>query len=103
MAEYDHGKTIKADEAAAVETRDRGLFDFLGKKEEEKKHEEEAISHEFEHKVHVAEPVHKVEEKKEHKEEEEKKHEGLLEKLTRSNISSSSVSFLPFLHARSLK
>ncbi|GAA0144487.1 hypothetical protein LIER_04920 [Lithospermum erythrorhizon] len=87
MAEHD--QTIKQEEyATLVESQDRGLFDFMGKKVEEKKPEEETISHEFEHKVHVTEPEHKVEE--EHKEEE--KHEGLIQKLTRSDSNSSSSS-----------
>lgn len=77
----------KAEEYSAVEASDRGLFDFMGKKEEEKKCEEEVISTEFEEKVQVCE-----ENKEEHKEEEKKKHEGLLEKLHRSGSSSSSVS-----------
>ncbi|GAA0142970.1 hypothetical protein LIER_35663 [Lithospermum erythrorhizon] len=85
MAEHD--QTIKQEEyATPVESQDRGLFDFMGKKVEEKKPEEETISHEFEHKVHVTEPDHKVEE--EHKEEE--KHESLIQKLTRSDSNSSS-------------
>lgn len=68
------------DEGQAVETQDRGLFDLLGKKKEEKP-QEEVIATEFE-KVKVSEPEHKDEEKK----------PGLLEKLHRSNSSSSSVS-----------
>lgn len=73
-------EVVKAEEA--VEAKDRGLFDFLGKKEEEKKPhcaEGEAISSEFEEKVHVSEPPHGVE----YKEEEKKK-------LHRSSSSSSS-------------
>lgn len=77
----------KTEEYAAVESSDRGLFDFMGKKEEEKKCEEEVIATEFEEKVQVCE------EEEEKKEEQEKKHEGLLEKLHRSNSSSSSVSW----------
>lgn len=75
--------SVKVEECAAVEASDRGLFDFGGKKEEEKKCEEEVIFPEFEEKVQVCEPKVDVE---------EKKHEGLLEKLHRSNSSSSSVS-----------
>lgn len=81
---------IKVEEGeSAVEATDRGLFDFMGKKEKEeekKPHQEgEAIATEFDQKVHVSEPEHK---------EEEKKHGGLLEKLHRSDSSSSSsVSF----------
>lgn len=76
----------KADEYASVESSDRGLFGYGGKKEEEK-YEETVIAAEFEEKVQVCE-----EEKKEDYKEEEKKHEGLLEKLHRSDSSSSSVS-----------
>nr|ACT10283.1 dehydrin [Camellia sinensis] len=69
-----------------VETQDRGLFGFMGNKEEEKKPEEEVMVTEFE-KVHVSEPEPKFEDCKE----KEKKHD-LLEKLPRSNSSSSSSS-----------
>lgn len=69
-------------------TTDRGLFDFLGKKDAEKKPtEEEVMASEFD-KVKVSEPEPKVEECKE----EEKKHTTLREKLHRSDSSSSSVS-----------
>ena len=71
-----------------VETEDRGVFDFLKDKKEEKA-QEEVIAAEME-KVHVSEPVPKLEEPKE--EEEEKKHESLLEKFHRSDSSSSSSS-----------
>lgn len=70
----------KAEDQAAVQATvtDRGLFDLLGKKEEEKKCEEEkVISSEFDEKAKVSD---------------EKKHESLLEKLHRSGSSSSSVS-----------
>lgn len=77
--------------AAATEVTDRGLFDFLGKKKDETKPEETAIASEFEQKVHVSEPAPEV---KHEKEEEEKKHHSLLEKLHRSDSSSSSVSIL---------
>ena len=73
-------------EESSAEVTDRGLFDFLGKKKEETK-PEETIDSEFEHKVHISEPV--VPEVKHEKE--EKKH-SLLEKLHRSDSSSSSVS-----------
>lgn len=76
----------KAEDYAAVEASDRGLFGLLGKKEEEKKYEEQVIVTEFEEKVQVSEV------KKEEHKEVEKKHEGLLEKLHRSSSSSSSVS-----------
>ena len=81
---YDQGSIkIEGDVAAppSVEATDRGLFDFMGKKEEEKKPQGEAIATDFEHKVHVSGPEH---------EEEEKKHGGPLEKLHRSGSSSSS-------------
>lgn len=74
-------ETATAVEPEAVEKSDRGLFDIFGKKEEEKKCEEAAISSEFEEKVHVSEP------------EPEEKKETLLDKLHRSGSSSSSVSF----------
>ncbi|CAF2140321.1 dehydrin ERD14 [Brassica rapa] len=73
-------------EESSAEVTDRGLFDFLGKKKEETK-PEETIDSQFEHKVHISEPV--VPEVKH--EEEEKKH-SLLEKLHRSDSSSSSSS-----------
>lgn len=93
-------------EEGSVETQDRGLFDFLGKKEEEKKsdyHQDVAISGEFHDKVKVSEaepayvhheePKHHHEEPKYKVEEEEKdKKPSLLEKLHRSGSSSSSVS-----------
>lgn len=94
MAEEYHNKpsheyeTTVGVDRQEEETKDRGLFDFLGKKEEEKP-QEEVIATEFE-KVTVSEPEPKVEEYKE-EEKDEKKH-GLLEKLHRSNSSSSSVS-----------
>ncbi|CAK9180360.1 unnamed protein product [Ilex paraguariensis] len=86
-------------EESSVETQDRGLFDFLGKKKEENEPKEKVIGSnteigsEFE-KVYVSEPVRKNEEYEEVKEEpkeEEKKH-GLLEKLHRSGSSCSSSS-----------
>ncbi|CAA2954643.1 phospho ECPP44-like [Olea europaea subsp. europaea] len=85
----DHGvdHPVKFEEYSAappVEGTDRGLFDFMGKKDEEKKCEEEVIAPHFEEKVQVSEPECKKEEK-----EEEKKHESLREKLQRSSSSSS--------------
>ncbi|KAI3516995.1 hypothetical protein L1887_16199 [Cichorium endivia] len=65
-------------EPESVETSDRGLFDYFGKKDEEKKCEEAAISSEFEEKVQVSEPAP------------EEKKETLFEKLHRSDSSSSS-------------
>ncbi|KAF3446868.1 hypothetical protein FNV43_RR12048 [Rhamnella rubrinervis] len=98
MAEEHQNKSHEyeaklGDEGQAVETQDRGMFDFLGKKKEEKP-QEEVIVTEFE-KVQVSEPEHKEFEKvqvsePEHKDEEKKP--GLLEKLHRSNSSSSSSS-----------
>lgn len=83
---------IEGDAPAAsvpVESTDRGLFDFMGKKEEKEKkphdHQGGAIATEFDQKVHVSEPV------EQHKDE-EKKHGSLLEKLHRSGSSSSSSS-----------
>ena len=73
-------------EESSAEVTDRGLFDFLGKKKEETK-PEETIDSEFEHKVHISEPV--VPEVKHEKEE---KNHSLLEKLHRSDSSSSSSS-----------
>ncbi|KAF5740923.1 dehydrin protein [Tripterygium wilfordii] len=64
-----------------VEAKDRGLFGFGGKKEEE------AVASEFGEKVKVSETEHKPEE-----EEKEKKHGSLLEKLHRTSSSSSSSS-----------
>ena len=105
-----HEYETKAEEGGPVETQDRGMFDFLGKKKEEKPvhHEqEEVMVSEFE-KVKVSEPepayvdcsskpaehgYHHEEPKEEHKKE-EKKHETLSEKLRRSDSSSSSVSHL---------
>ncbi|KAE8704478.1 hypothetical protein F3Y22_tig00110450pilonHSYRG00264 [Hibiscus syriacus] len=62
-----------------VESKDRGLFDFMGKKEEEKPQEEVLVT-EFD-KV-------KIEESKPEKEGEDKKKHGLLKKLHRSDSSS---------------
>lgn len=70
-----------ATEAHEVEASDRGLFGFMGKKEEEKKcdGEGEVIASEFDEKVKVSD---------------EKEHGGLLQKLHRSASSSSSVTSL---------
>lgn len=88
--EHHHHKTHECEPAVegTVETQDRGIFDFLGKKEEEKV-QEEVIVAEFEEKVQVSEPCESVEEPKEEK-------HGFLEKLHRSDSSSSSVSFCSF-------
>lgn len=94
MAEENQNKYETTSE---VEIKDRGVFDFLGKKkEEEKPQDQEVIVTEFEKvKVSDHEPETKVEEKKEEEDGEKKKH-SLLEKLHRSNSSSSSVSFFFF-------
>lgn len=98
MAEETHQKIETTTTTAplvgdqGVEAKDRGLFDFLGKKEEEKP-KEEVIASEFGEKVKVSETEHKPEEHKE-EEEKEKKHGSLLEKLHRTGSSSSSVSSL---------
>lgn len=75
-----------------VESTYRGLFDFIGKKEEDKKPQEEVLVSEFDQKVQICEPVHetKVEEC-----EHEEKTLSLLEKLHRSD--NSSVSFYSYL------
>lgn len=119
MADYQHHESkieepcetatatpavVKIEEPEAVESTDRGLFDFLGKKkedekkcEDEKKKEDEVIAHEFEQKVQVCDEEEKKPEY--YKEpEEEKKHETLGQKLHRSNSSSSSVSSIPLFH-----
>lgn len=88
MAEHHESETKVVVEEAEVEAKDRGLFDFLKKKDEDERPQEEVIVTEFE-KVQVSEPEPKIEEPP--KEEEEKKH-SLLEKLHRSDSSSSSVS-----------
>lgn len=87
MAEENQNKFYETSESSEVEVKDRGVFDFLGKKKEEKEdqekkphQEDQAIVTEFE-KVKVSEP------------EEEKKHSSLLDKLHRSDSTSSSVSF----------
>lgn len=103
MAEYNHPeKKIDEPSAAAVispapnvdevEATDRGLFDFAAKKKEEetKKGEGGAVATEFDEKVKVSE--------EEKKDKESEKHGSLLEKLRRSNSSSSSVSSLHVSH-----
>ncbi|GAB4832986.1 hypothetical protein Ancab_007007 [Ancistrocladus abbreviatus] len=94
---YDHhhqqeDKTINSEEAVPMEAIDRGILDFMKKKDEEKL-QEEVIVTEFEN-VHVSEHEPKVEHMKEedHKEDEKEKKHGLLEKLQRSDSSSSSSS-----------
>ncbi|KAL5778316.1 hypothetical protein ACOSP7_011242 [Xanthoceras sorbifolium] len=111
MAEKHHQKSSshefepKVAGEGTVETTDRGLFDFLGKKKEEKPQDQEVINTtaaEFDQKVQVSEQHEppKVEEGKNftdllEKVEEEKPEEkkpGLLQKLHRSGSSSSSSS-----------
>ncbi|KAA0872781.1 hypothetical protein EYC94_26055 [Enterobacter hormaechei] len=83
MAEENQNKIETSSDA---EIKDRGLFDFLSKKKEDEKPQEEAIAAEFDQKVTVSgEPAESK------KEEGEKKH-SLLEKLHRSDSSSSSSS-----------
>ncbi|KAL5073609.1 hypothetical protein RYX36_012593 [Vicia faba] len=94
MAEENQNKYEETTSAATnseTEIKDRGLFDFLGGKKKDEEHkppQDEAISHEFGHKVTLYEAPSetKVEE------EGEKKHTSLLEKLHRSDSSSSSSS-----------
>ncbi|KAK8585222.1 hypothetical protein V6N13_139157 [Hibiscus sabdariffa] len=85
MAEEHTNKSPEVETNVAgeeeVESTDRGLFDFMGKKEEDKPQEEVPVT-EFD-KV-------KIEETKAEEEGEEKKKHGLLEKLHRSDSSSSS-------------
>ncbi|CAA7020125.1 unnamed protein product [Microthlaspi erraticum] len=98
----------------AVEVKERGMFDFLKKKEEVKPQETTTtttttpLESEFAHKAQISEPApfvakHEVEAEKEHKptlleklhqkhEDEEENKPNLLEKLHRSNSSSSSSS-----------
>nr|QMS43732.1 Cor47 [Betula platyphylla] len=93
---YEYETAVRDDQQGGVETKDRGLFDFLGKKQEEKP-QEEVLVNEFE-KVKVSDQSHpKVDEYYEenyNEEEEQKKKDkhGLLEKLRRSGSSSSSSS-----------
>ncbi|KAI3522542.1 hypothetical protein L1887_00408 [Cichorium endivia] len=47
--------TTTTAEPESIETTDRGLFDYFGKKDEEKKCEEATISSEFEEKVQAEE------------------------------------------------
>lgn len=86
MAEENQNKYESG--TTEVETQDRGVFDFLGKKKEEEKPQEEVIVTEFE-KVKVSEEPEKKKEEVDH--EGEKKHSTLLEKLHRSDSRSSSV------------
>lgn len=93
--EYEEGSGACAAECGEV--KDRGLFDFLGKKEAEKPQEEVIVTefekvkvsdHEAPHPHHHEPESYKVEQE----EDKEKKHCSLLEKLHRSDSSSSSSS-----------
>lgn len=88
MAEEHHHTTCE--QVGSDEIKDRGMFDFLSKKEGEKP-QEEVIVTEFE-KVRVSEePCHAKEEPCEKEEEVKVEKTGLMEKLHRSTSSSSSV------------
>lgn len=83
-------ETKVGEQGSEVETKDRGLFDFMKKKEEEKKsQEQEGFSTDFNEKVKISEGEEKKH-KEEHKEEEKKG--SLLEKFHREDSNSSSVS-----------
>ncbi|KAJ0237499.1 Dehydrin COR47 [Hirschfeldia incana] len=109
VPEHETPKVTTTEESSAAtgEVKDRGLFDFLGKKEEVKPQETTTpLASEVEHKAQITEEpafVAKHEEEKEHKptlleqlhqkhEEEEENKPSLLHKLHRSNSSSSSSS-----------
>ncbi|KAK7321835.1 hypothetical protein VNO77_32820 [Canavalia gladiata] len=90
MAEEKLNKSHEYDTTSTnteTEIKDRGVFDFLGKKKEEEKPQEEVLATNFDNKVKLSnEPETKLQEQ-----EGDKKHT-LLEKLHRSNSSSSSSS-----------
>lgn len=107
VPEHETPKITTTEESSAVtgEVKDRGLFDFLGKKEEVKPQETTTpLESEVEHKAQITEEPafvakHEEEEHKptlleqlhqKHEEEEENK-PSLFQKLHRSNSSSSSV------------
>ncbi|OAY84510.1 dehydrin COR410-like [Ananas comosus] len=78
---------VSGEEGREVEVKDRGLFDFMGRKEEKEK-EKEKIEE-----VDLVAGMEKVRvDEVEDRKEEEKKKEGFLEKLHRSHSSSSSSS-----------
>jgi len=96
---------VATEESSAPEIKERGMFDFLKKKEVVKPQETTTLASEFEHKTQISEPESFVakHEEEEHKptlleqlhqkhEEEEENKPSLLDKLHRSNSSSSSVS-----------
>ncbi|CAH8252962.1 unnamed protein product [Arabidopsis lyrata] len=92
--------------ATTTEVTDRGLFDFLGKKEEEVKPQETTtLESEFDHKAQISEPelaaeheevkenkITLLEELQEKTEEDEENKPSVIEKLHRSNSSASSSS-----------
>lgn len=93
--EMDVKPMITREEPTEMDIKDRGMFDFMGKKDEEKKPEGDVLATDLE-KVHVSEPEKKIEEPKvEHPKEDQPK-EGkvhkIKEKLHRSGSSSSSSS-----------
>lgn len=111
VPEHETPKITTTEESSATtpEVKDRGLFDFLKKKEEVKPQETSTpLESNFEHKAQISEhpafvAKHEAEEEKEHKptlleklhqkhEEEEENKPSLLHKLHRSNSSSSSSS-----------
>ncbi|CAE5958053.1 unnamed protein product [Arabidopsis arenosa] len=108
MAEEYKNNVPEESSTTAPEVKERGMFDFLKKKEEVKPQETTTLASEFEHKTQISEPKpsvakHEDEELKEHKptlleklhqkhEEEEENKPSLLDKLHRSNSSSSSSS-----------
>jgi hypothetical protein len=83
------------DQKGGVQTKDRGLCDFLGKRKDEKKPQEEVIVTEFE-KCKVSEPEPKVEEHYKQEEQKDKKEHAPSEKFRRSGSSSSSVCIYTF-------
>ena len=70
---------MKPEEEKAVESTDRSLFDFMKK-------EDDQMASEFENKVHVSEAG---------EERHKNKHEGFVQKIHRSDHSSSSSSVSP--------
>ncbi|ESQ34754.1 hypothetical protein EUTSA_v10008313mg [Eutrema salsugineum] len=111
VPEHETTPKISTTEEPSAEVKDRGFFDFLGKKKEEVKPQETTtpLESEFEHKAQISEPpafVAKHEEEQETKEnkptlveqlhqkhvEEEENKPSLFDKLHRSSSSSSSSS-----------
>jgi len=89
---------VEESSGAAVESTDRGLFDFIGKKHEEKPKEDQEdevkIAEEFDEKVQISDDqvVEPAEYKAEEKKEAEEEQPGIFQKLHRSDSSSSSSS-----------